>query len=163
MNSFSGVYPYSQISPAARAPSRRGLYSNTTICCFPRDYAGYNQTCRVIPTDVPDSRSNIIENDMVFHCAFPDPYRSGMNEPLPSSIAKAGAMYSDYRTRRRPLIMTTELFNLICMLPPELHMVVNLILQLPPVTITSLVHSSLYWTMNPRPPYGSFTRKHATF
>ncbi|OIV91634.1 hypothetical protein TanjilG_09046 [Lupinus angustifolius] len=53
MNSFSGVYPCSRISPVARAPSPCGPYSNIEMCCFPRNYAGYNQTYGVIPMVSP--------------------------------------------------------------------------------------------------------------
>ncbi|CAL0309423.1 unnamed protein product [Lupinus luteus] len=93
--------------------------------CAHRYYASYNQTYGVIPMDIPDIRTNIIWNNMVCHGAFPDPYRSGMKEPSPIANAMIELAVD--------LIMTTELFDLICNVPPEMHM-------LSPVAITTQVH-----------------------
>jgi len=111
INSFSGVYPGSQIPRVARAPSPCEPYSNSESNCFPRDVTGYNQTYYAISRDDirnfnnsvvgGPNRPDIIGNNMVFHDAFPDAYnRSGMNESSPT--ARARAMSFDYRTRGEP-------------------------------------------------------------
>lgn len=110
MNSFSGVYPGSQIPHVARAPTSCEPYSNKESSCFARDIAGYNQTYGAIPTgDMRNYNSsvvrgpyrpNIVENNMIFRDAFPDAYRSRMNEPSP--IASARSMSFDYSTHTEP-------------------------------------------------------------
>ncbi|KAL5151281.1 Heterogeneous nuclear ribonucleoprotein U-like protein 1 [Glycine soja] len=110
MNSFSGVYPGSQIPHVARAPTSCEPYSNKESSCFARDIAGYNQTYGAILTgDIRNYnnsvvggpyRPNIVENNMVSRDAFPDAYVSGMNEPSP--IASARAISFDFSTCKEP-------------------------------------------------------------
>ncbi|KAG4977931.1 hypothetical protein JHK86_037405 [Glycine max] len=110
MNSFSGVYPGSQIPHVARAPTSCEPYSNKESSCFARDIAGYNQTYGAILTgDIRNYnnsvvggpyRPNIVENNMVSRDAFPDAYMSGMNEPSP--IASARAISFDFSTCKEP-------------------------------------------------------------
>ncbi|XP_068497042.1 uncharacterized protein [Phaseolus vulgaris] len=109
INSFSGVYPGSQIPRVARVPSPCEPYSNNESSFFPRNIAGYNQTYSAISRgDIRNFnhsvvggpyRPNIVGNDRVCHDAFPDAFRSGMNEP---STASARAMSFDYITRGEP-------------------------------------------------------------
>ncbi|XP_014517726.2 heterogeneous nuclear ribonucleoprotein U-like protein 1 isoform X1 [Vigna radiata var. radiata] len=110
ISSLSGVYPGSQIPRVVRAPSPCEPYSNSESSCFPRDVTGYNQTYSAISRDDIRNfnnsvvggpyRPDIVGNNMVFHDAFPDAYRSGMNGPSPT--ARARAMSFDYRTRGEP-------------------------------------------------------------
>ncbi|XP_028202218.1 heterogeneous nuclear ribonucleoprotein U-like protein 1 isoform X2 [Glycine soja] len=110
MNSFSGVYPGCQIPHVARAASPCEPYYNNESNCFARDIAGYNQTYGAIPTgDMRNYNSsvvrgpyrpNIVENNMIFRDAFPDAYRSRMNEPSPIAIARS--MSFDYSTHTEP-------------------------------------------------------------
>ncbi|KAK7327970.1 hypothetical protein VNO77_22064 [Canavalia gladiata] len=147
MDSFSGVYPSSQIPHVARAPSPCGPYSNNESSCFPRDIAGYdrpysaNPTCdiRTYNSSVVGGpyRPNIVGNNMVFRDAFPDPHRIGMNEPSP--IASARTMPFDYSSTHSRPYGDNEGFR------PDLH-------APSPTTYDSL---SPYGTPTPRPPYGS--------
>ncbi|CAJ1961538.1 unnamed protein product [Sphenostylis stenocarpa] len=107
MNSFSEVYPGSQIPRVARALSPCEPYSNNESSCLPRDIAGNNETYSAISTgDIwnynnsivgGSYRPNIVGSNTVFRDVFPDAYRSGINEPSPTASARA--MSFDDRTR----------------------------------------------------------------
>ncbi|KAK7302692.1 hypothetical protein RJT34_13587 [Clitoria ternatea] len=144
VNSFSGVYPSSQIPHVSGVPSPCEPYSNNASSGFPRDIADRSRTYGAIHTG--DARTynnsivdgpyspNLTGNNMHLRDAFHDPYRSGMNAAPP--IASARTMPFDYVGR-----------------PYSYNGVFQPNLQTPSLT----AYDSLppYGTPIPRPPYGS--------